>query len=100
MLYGLFAAPGKVTKNCPRNALRILGTPGLFVRLIPVLRSCAILPSVPPSDGSRRERYGGTSGWGEFVLSLGRAVEVLGSPQTDRAREPEIPRPEAFMPLT
>ena len=54
---------------------------------------------VPPSDGSRRERYGGTSGWERFAPLLGRAVVALGSPQTDRAREPETPRPEASMPL-
>ena len=37
------AKSGNGTKTCPRNALRILGTPGLFVRLIHVLRTHGII---------------------------------------------------------
>ena len=93
------AKSGNGTKTCPRNALRTKATPGLFVRLIHVAPACGNIPPVPPSDGSRRERYGGTSGWERFAPLLGRAVVALGSPQTDRAREPETPRPEANAPL-
>ena len=64
----------EVTKNCPRNALRILASPDLFLPLIPVPWGRDILPSLRPHRATRDERAG----------AQGRVVR--GSPRTRRDR--------------
>jgi len=73
----------EVTKNCPRNALRILASPDLFLPLIPVPWGRDILPSLRPHRATRDERAG----------AQGRVVR--GSPRTrrDRADRAGIPWP-------
>ncbi len=61
-----------MTKNCPRNALRILASPDLFLPLIPVPWGRDILPSLRPHRATRDERAG----------AQGRVVR--GSPRTRR----------------
>ena len=71
----------EVTEICPRNALRILASPDLFLPLIPVAWGRDILLSLRPHRATRDERAG----------AQGRVVR--GSPRTrrDRADRAGIP---------
>ena len=70
-------ARAKVTRNCPRNALRILGTPGLFVRLIHVLWGCVIIPP-SSSPTARTDEVRVTMVGGLRSRSLGFLAETPG----------------------
>jgi hypothetical protein len=65
----------KVTRIYPRNALRILATPGLFVRLIPVLPARVIIHPLRRHRATRDER------------ATEQDRVVWGSPRTRRTQE-------------